>query len=217
MKKIIVILLPSIMLFLLTGCLWGTFQLADTVGRNNIGYTYHGSFAGYMSEDDKELADSLGLQKIVVGGEFFYGLTDFLDMELGVQGSNLGAGVKLSPKLNIPVRFALNGAIYNDFANYIITPKAGAIVSWHISNNVTFTTGGQAYFNNDNIGKEIFASVDLSRGDLFNHVIPDNIFNLLIPKAIQFNASYPLMEDSRRLYMGIGLRHQFDFFKKKSV
>lgn len=217
MKKIIVILLPVLSLFLLSGCLWGTFQLADTVGRNNIGYSYHGAFAGYLSPADKELSDSLGLQKTIFGGELYYGLTDFLDLELGMQGSNMGAGIKISPKLDMPVRFAVNGALYNDFANYIITPKAGALVSWHISNNVTFTTGAQAYFQDDVIAKEILFSVDLARNDLFHHVIPDNIFNLLVPKAIQFNASYPFMEDSRRLYMGIGIRHQFDFTNKKSV
>lgn len=201
-----------ITLLIVTGCLFGTYQTADPVGRNNIHTTYCYANAGFLTEADKDVADSLDIQTSMFSITAAYGLLNPLDFQISYSGTSIGSALKYSPDLHIPVRFAVIGGVMTDFSSLLISPKATLIGSWHISRNVTFSLGGSAYwFNSEETKGEVFSSVDIERGLLFNHKIPDFFANVFIPKAIQFNVSYPVDRTGvRRVNLGIAVRHEFD-------
>ena len=205
-------LLLSLLIF--SGCLYGTYQIADPVGQNNLHYAYYYAYAGYFSTADKELADSNNVPTKIMSATVMYGLTYHLGLQVGYIGSSLGAGLKYSPDFKIPLRLALLGSIYTDVKTILIYPKIGGIVSYHLNKNLTFSLGYQFYIKTDNASEyngEAFASLDIKRPNVFNYKIPDFFVNIIIPKAFQLNISYPINEPEKRLYLGVSLRHELDF------
>ena len=221
-KKLFFAVIVSLTLLVLSGCLYGTYQIADPVGQNNMHYAYYYAYAGFFSESDKALADSNDVPTKIMSATVMYGLMDYLDLQVGYIGSSLGAGLKYSPDFNMPLRFALLGSIYTDIKSILIYPKIGGIASYHMNKNLTFSLGTQFYLKTDstsNYNGEVFASLDIRRPNVFSYKVPDFFVNLLIPKAFQLNLSYPINEPERRLYLGVSLRHELDFNwdKDKSI
>jgi len=210
-KNIFLIILMMAVLITGTNCLFGTYQTADPVGRNNLHVSYYYANAGFLTETDKDAADSLDIPKSVFSITAAYGLMDPLDFQMSYSGRNVGAALKYSPDFNIPLRFAVLGGVMTDFTSLLISPKATFISSYHMNKNITFSLGGSAYwFNSTKPNGEVFTSLDIERTLLFNHKIPDFFANIFIPKAIQFNLSYPIDGEARRLNLGIAIRHEFD-------
>lgn len=211
-KNIFTVAVSVLMLITGTNCLFGTYQTADPVGRNNIHISYCYANAGFLTEADKDAADSADIQTSMFSITAAYGLLNPLDFQISYSGTSVGSALKYSPDLGMPVRFAVLGGVMTDFSSLLISPKATLIGSWHISKNVTFSLGGSAYwFNSTETKGEVFSSVDIERGLLFNHKIPDFFANVFIPKAIQFNISYPVDKTGvRRLNLGFAVRHEFD-------
>ncbi|GEM_PF-3115744 len=217
--RLVVISLLALSMLIMSGCLYGTYQIADPVGQNNLHYAYYYAYAGYFSASDKALADTNDIPTKIMSATVMYGLLDQLDLQVGYIGSSLGAGLKYSPDFNIPLRFALLGSIYTDIKTILIYPKIGGIASYHLNNNLTLSLGSQFYLKTDstsNYNGEVFASLDIKRPNVFNYKIPDFFVNLLIPKAFQLNISYPINEPEKRLYLGVSLRHELDFNWDKS-
>jgi len=210
-KNLFLIIIMIAVLITGTNCLFGTYQTADPVGRNNLHVSYNYASAGFLTEADKDAADSLDTQTSMFSFTAAYGLLNPLDFQISYSGTSVGSAIKYSPELKIPLRFAFLGGVMTDFSSLLISPKATLIGSYYISKNVTFYIGGSAYWLNSMDTKgEVFSSVDIERGLLFNHKIPDFFANIFIPKAIQFNVAYPVDGGVRRLNLGVAIRHEFD-------
>ncbi len=216
-RSFIVLFILILIMFFINGCLWTTCQIADTVGKNNLSYSAYGAYTGYLNEEDKITADSLAeIDDFLVGGSINYGIMNELDLQIGILGPNFGAGLKYSPDFNIPLRVAVTGGLYSNIANQLVTPSAGLILSYHLSDNITFTAGSEFFIRDikDYTG-DIYVSIDLERNDLFKELILSNIMNFFVPKAIQFNVSYPFKEQYKKLHLGISLRYELRFSSDK--
>lgn len=213
MKRSVYLFFIIMLLISSSGCLWTTCQLADTAGKNNLTYSVYGAYAGYLTEEDKALADSIdGADEILVGGNVSYGVMDVLDFQMGMQGPNFGAGLKYAPDFNIPLRMAVTGGLYTNAGNMLVTPSAGLIASYHISEQVTFTGGSEIFIRGtDDYKGEVYFSVDLKRSDPFSEQVFNNVVNVMVPKAIQFNVAYPFNEPYNKLHLGISLRYELKF------
>lgn len=213
MKRIVMLIFATMIIISSSGCLWTTCQLADTAGKNNLTYSVYGAYAGYLSEEDKALADSIdGADEFLMGGSLSYGIMDELDFQMGAQGPNFGAGLKYAPDFHMPLRIAVTGGLYTNAGNMLVTPAAGLIASYHISEQVTFTGGSEMFIRSSNdYNGEVYFSVDLKRNDPFSEQVFNNVVNVLIPKAIQFNVAYPFNEPYDKLHLGISLRYELKF------
>ena len=211
--RMLSIIMISVLMLSTTGCLWSTCQIADTVGRNNLSYSVYGAYSGYLSETDKELADSLGNNEMVLwGGNLNYGILEELDLQMGVMGSNFGAGLKYSPQFSDRFRVGFMGGLYTNASNLLITPSLGLIGSYHINENVIFTGGTDLFIRNKNdYDGDVYFSIDLSRNQFFKENVLNNIANVFVPKALQFNVCYPFRQPYDKLHLGISLRYELDF------
>lgn len=190
-------------------------QLADPVHTGNIHFQYNVSYAGYFSETDKNISDSLGENRGFWGFSFNYGLAPVLDLILGYQSSSAGFGLKYSPDFKIPVRFAVEGDLYTNVSNILVYPIVSGIMSYHINRNISFTTGLSTYFHfAERIKNEIFFTLDIERGDLFKHKVPDFFVNIFIPKSFQIDVTYPFTDRAKKLYIGFSIRHEFELNSK---
>ncbi|MEJ5306847.1 MAG: hypothetical protein WHT27_00890 [candidate division WOR-3 bacterium] len=199
--------------------LFSSNQLADPVHTGNVHFQYNISYAGYFSEADKLVADSLEENKGFWGFSFNYGLAPLLDLTLGYQNSSAGFGLKYSPDFKMPVRLALEGDLYTNVSNVLVYPIVSGILSYHINKNITFTGGLSTYFHfEEKIKNEIFFTLDIERGDLFKHKVPDFFVNIFIPKSFQIDVTYPFSDVAKKLYIGFSIRHEFELnIKEESI
>ncbi|MEO0233798.1 MAG: hypothetical protein ABIN11_01790 [candidate division WOR-3 bacterium] len=214
MKRVFVVILLFVSIFNIR--LFSSNQLADPVYTGNIHFQYKVSYAGYFSATDKIVADSLRESKGFLGFSFNYGLAPVLDLILGYQNSSAGFGLKYSPDFNIPVRFALEGDLYTNISNVLVYPIVAGIATYHINRNISFTTGLSTYFHfAEKIKNEIFFTLDIERGDLFKHKVPDFFVNIFIPKSFQIDVTYPFTDVAKKLFIGFSIRHEFELNSKE--
>jgi hypothetical protein len=123
---------PLLLVLLLTGCFFGTFQTAETLSPGEVDVGWYGNYPLYFKKADKDSsmrsADSIGAFVTPnIGGYLMYGTSGYLDMGLrGSIGEGIGPFVKLqllgaqSPLARFPVDIAvLAGMGYHPLAQGI--------------------------------------------------------------------------------------------------
>lgn len=214
MKKKLYLLF--IFIFLLVDKIFPSNQLADPVYTGNIHFQYNLAYAGYFSEDDKNLADSLKESKGYWGFSFNYGLAKYLDLVVGYQSNSAGFGLKYSPDFKMPLKLALQSDLYTNVSNVLVYPIFSGIIGYHISPNISFTTGISTFLHfTERIKNELFLTLDIERGDLFKHKVPDFFVNIFIPKSFQIDVTYPFSDQAKKLYIGFSIRHEFELNSKE--
>jgi len=201
----------TLIFFLLSLKLFSSNQIADPVFTGNIHFQYNVAYAGYFSENDKTLADTLKESRGYWGFTFNYGLSQLLDLIVGYQKSSAGFGLKFSPDFKIPFRFGVKADLYTNVSNILVYPIIGGMMSYHINDNITFTTGYESFLHfYEKITNNLFFTLDIERGEVFKNKIPDFFVNIFIPKSFQIDVEYPFSEQAKKLYIGFSIRHEFE-------
>lgn len=191
--------------------LFSSNQIADPVFTGNIHFQYNVAYAGYFSENDKALADTLKESRGYRGFTFNYGLSQLLDLIVGYQKSSAGFGLKFSPDFKIPFRFGVKTDLYTNISNILVYPIIGGIISYHINDNVTLTTGYESFLHfQEKITNNLFFTLDIERGEVFKNKVSDFFINIFIPKSFQIDVEYPFSDRAKKLYIGFSIRHEFE-------
>jgi len=211
-----------------TGCFFGTFQTAQTLGAGNVGSAAYVMIPTY-AYSDTTMEDIV--KNMSAGGFFQIGATDNFDVGLYLGTAGLGAQGKLrltptrktSKKTRSgrtrsagrrskrrsynPFDLATLFTINYDFTHGGLIPKGDLIGSFRFGEYFSLYGGGQIFYApkigetaiNKYVNKQLFVGFNVRRSE---KVIPGMDW---IPNSLYIEFAYPLDLEKRTFMFGIGI------------
>jgi hypothetical protein len=227
--RLLTVICSIVLLCILSsGCFFGTFQTAETVGAGNVGSTAYVTIPTYAYSDTtmEDIVESMS-----AGGFFQIGATDNFDIGLFFGTAGIGAQGKLrftpggsKSRRSQSGRTRSSGrrsrrSSYNPFdlaailsVNYDLwngglVPKGDLVGSVRLGEYFSLYGGGQMFYaskiTDPNIdrqfNRQLFFGLNVRRGE---HISPEMDW---IPNSLFIEFGYPLDLEKRTFMFGIGI------------
>lgn len=227
-KYLYVLCAITVLCLISSGCFFGTFQTAETVGAGNVGSTAYVMVPTYAYSDTTMEAI---VESMSAGGFFQIGATDNFDIGLFFGTAGIGAQGKLrftpgggssrrsksgrtrslgrrSRKRSYnPFDVAAIVSVNYDLWNGGLVPKGDLVGSLRMGEYFSLYGGGQMFYapkiTDPNLerhfNRQIFLGLNVRRGE---HVNPQMDW---IPNSLFIEFGYPLDLEQRTFMFGIGI------------